>query len=274
MKKLEKRVLVSGAHGFIGTHLTTTLKALGHSVVNIPRDHLSDPELLLAFLQAFQPDWIFHLAAYGNMSHQTDEQEIFLANTLGTWSLLSASRDIPYEAFINVSSSSVLLPHETFYSATKAASERFVKAFVNKYAKPIVTVRPASVYGPGEADYRFIPTIFRSCLTGEAMTLAPFATHDWIYITDIIDRLIATANGAGEVPGQTLNLSTGITAENTEVVSMIELITGKEANIAKRKNLREFDTSKWFVPSNWPQSVPLRRGLEQCYDYYKARYNQ
>lgn len=274
MKKLEKRVLVTGASGFIGQHLMQTLTDLGHAALALPRGHLYDPETLLYHLKALQPDWIFHLAAYGNMSHQQDELEIFRANTIGTWNLLSASKGISYEAFINVSSSSVLLPHETFYSATKAASERFVRAFVNKYDKPIVNIRPFSVYGPGEADYRFIPTVFKSCLTGEAMTLAPAAMHDWVYVGDFVESLIKAAKSGTGFQGQSFGVGTGIAQSNQQVVELIEHITGRRATISDYKQLRAFDTTEWRADFLDDLLTPttLTDGLLKTYEYYEQRF--
>lgn len=273
MKK--KTAVISGASGFLGTHLHKQLEAEGYTVVPIPRKTLQDFTALQGFLRWTRPAVIYHLSAYGNMAHQEDIGEMVKANYLNTYNLLLASKDIAYQAFINVSTSSVTLPKETFYSATKAGAEHLVDAFVNTFDKPIVNFRPYSIYGEGEADFRFIPTVFRSCLTGEPMTLAPIAEHDWVYVDDVVHELISCAEAIGMSElFEAYECGTGTATDNRTVVDLIEKITGKKANITKEKELRSFDNLSWKAEdTNWSMTS-LEDGLQKTYQFYKERYER
>lgn len=262
------KVATSGASGFVGTHLNKYLEKRGDLVFSIPRKIYYDYSELKRELENFNPDYIFHLAAYGNMAHQTDPLEMIYANIEGTYNLLDASLGTPYKALINVSTSSVMLPHETFYSATKAGAERICKAFADNHDKPVVNVRPYSLYGIGEAYYRFIPTVFNSCLTGKPMNLDPLAVHDWLYIDDFIEHIVSLADNAliENLQGQTITSATGIPTKNRKVVELIEKITGKKAVIAEEKSLRIYDNTEWVSNRLNLDSTPLELGLKLIYD--------
>jgi nucleoside-diphosphate-sugar epimerase len=265
---VKTKALISGGNGFIGTHLQKALRERDIEVHLLPRKHLyGSSSDLETYLSVIEPDYIYHLAAYGNHYQQENEELTILANYFGTWNLLSASNKLPYKAFINVSSSSVLLPTETFYSATKAGAERLCRAFVQKYDKPIVTVRPYSVYGPDEAEHRFIPTVFRSCLLGEPMTLAPDAVHDWVYVEDFIKELLIAAGQAKRLKGKEIEIGTGIGTTNKRIVSNIESITGKKAKIIEHKQLRQFDTKDWVSKRRMLDNVLMQDGLERIYEH-------
>lgn len=274
-----KLAVISGASGFIASHLIRALELRKIKVVPLPRKLLYDSQELYFFLQKNLPNYIFHLAAYGNMAPQKDEDMILMANVFATWNLLKESQFVPYEAFINMSSSSVMLQRQTIYSATKASGEALCRAFSQEYQKPIVTIRPYSVYGPGEADFRFIPTVFRSCLKGEAMQLAPTATHDWVYVEDLVDMMMAVSKEPHKYAGNTYDCGTGVSTTNEAVVKMIEKITGKKANISGFVQLRSFDNPNWSAdPKNglidkaWKYRIQLEEGLAKTYAYYKERY--
>ena len=267
------KALISGSHGFIGSHLKQALEDRGWQVTGIPRLMFYDAIKLAEFYKKEEPDFIFHLAAYGNMAGQDDVTQIFNANILGSLAMLSSALTVPFKGFINVSTSSVLLPHETFYSASKASAERVAKVFIDEFQKPVVTIRPFSVYGPGEADFRFIPTVFRSCLDNEEMTLSPSSFHDWIYIDDLVNALILSTQKIDKIVGKSLNIGTGNSESNETVVDYIQSITGKKANIKEIKSLRTFDTTKWVADNQeakdllgWEPEIVLHEGLRRIYN--------
>lgn len=260
--------LISGKNGFIGGHLTVRLEQLGYKVEGIPRELLKKPDLLKRYFEEIEPDYIFHLAAYGNHSNQKDEQEIFETNVIGTYNMLEESKDINYKAFVNFSTSSVNLSVQTLYSSTKRIGEIFANCYAK--TKPIVSIRPYSVYGEGEADFRFIPTVFRSCLTQEQMILAPNAVHDWVYVGDLVNEVIKYADELRNAIGE---FGTGIGTTNKRVVEIIEEITGKKANIKGNLQLRLFDNSNWISKSTG-QTISLEEGLKKTYEYYKERYTK
>lgn len=268
------KCVLSGSNGFIGKALTERLAQLKHTVVPINRELLSDSYKLRRFFIQENPDFIFHLAVYGNMASQQDEEEIFRANVIGTWNMLQASKDIKYKAFINISSSSVGLEYETFYSATKAAGERLVRAFVNKYDKPIVNVRPFSVYGPGEADFRFIPTVCRCIIKNEILHLDPMPKHDWIYIDDVINLIVAILDNPKFSQGLIYEVGTAKQYSNGKIVSMLEKIAGKKVKHGVfQYGQRTFDNLHWKAKEAVPH-IEIEEGLRKTYEYYKEKYEK
>lgn len=268
--------LVSGINGFVGGHLKKYIEDKGDIAVGIPRNIFNDPVRLERFVQDINPDVIVHLAAYGNHYRQKDILECLEVNYTGTFNLLQVTQDIPYKAFINISTSSVTLPHQTFYSATKMGAEMLCRAFASEFNLPVTTLRPFSLYGIGEADFRFIPTVFRSCLKGEEMKLAPEPVHDWTPVEFFCEVIGIVANEMMEgklknYKGRNNGVGTGIGVTNQEVVSMIERITGKKAKIKKVKSLRKYDSGLWVCPNPYGSAPTLEQGLTRYYEWYKLR---
>jgi len=280
--------LVSGASGFIGQWMTSRIQEQGDTVTALPHDMLHHNKLK-AFIYARKPDVIIHLAAYGNMRGQVDEQEIYNANVHGTWNLLTAIKDLEYKAFINISTSSVYgekytpmnesdsLNTRTFYGASKVAGEYLCRAFAHTYDKPIISVRPFSVYGEGEADFRFIPTVCRSILTGEKMKLYIAPPHDWIHVDDFVRLTLALVEHVGVLRGESVNIGTGTQTENWDVIKMLEEISGKKANLTEAI---EGDNHEWVagkgVLKDWKLEprIELYEGLKRCWRYYKEQYGR
>lgn len=266
--------VVTGSTGFIGQHLIEALTRNDIRVLTVPHELLHQSYKLARYFDMHQPQYIFHLAAYGNMAYQSsDDSEIFKANLIGTYNLLEATRDVPYEAFINVSTSSIKLPHQTMYSATKAGAEMICQAFIDEYKKPIVSVRPYSVYGVGEAAYRLIPTIFRSCLKGVEMPLVFDAVHDWVYVDDVVHSMIdiALTGCDSRIFGAIEDCGTGIMHTNSQVVDEIVKITGKAANITPVDEMRSYDTNTWKADLPLPGMTSLHDGLVKYYESIKSK---
>ncbi len=279
------KAVISGMNGFIGKHLARSLMAKEIDVLPIDRKLLINPKKLWEFIKWENPDYIFCLHAYGNHSSQQNDEETFLANVAATFNLLNASKDIPYKAFINFGSSSEYgkkqtamkeedLPEaETMYGCTKVAGTYLARAFSKKYDLPIVTVRPFSVYGPGEADFRFIPTVIRCALRGEELKLEPTGMHDWIYIWDFIEGVLQVADHAKTLQGQAINIGTGAQSSNKEIVEEISFLSDKFIK-TDTKYMRPNDSGVWIGKSDtlkllgWKPQYDLESGLLETYRYY------
>lgn len=241
-----KKCLLTGAGGFIGSHLVTALQHEGHKVINIPHEMLVlDPASLDKFIPK-DIDWVFHLAAAGNIYGKHDDLEIFTSNMGGIFNLLQATKDIPYKAFINVSTSSVTLPHQTMYSATKHGAEDLCRAYVDEYHKPIVSIRLFTVIGRGEPKEHLIPTLIRSCMKGEKMPFNPYPVHDFIDVRDVVDGMIEISKSIDNYSGDIVGMGTGDQTTNQHILEIVEEATGKKANIELRDDIkRPYDTDKW-----------------------------
>ena len=255
---INNKIVITGGHGFIGSHLVKQLQK-DNDIFLLPRNFKTIP---LA-------DYYFLLAAYGNKYNQINEDEMIKANVLLLWNLLKASKNIPYKAFINFSSSSTLLEYETFYSATKGAGERLVKAFVNKYDKPVVTVRPYSVYGPGDDLKHFIPVAIQAFKEDLELNVAP-GEHDWIYIDDLVSGVLKVAENAKKLKGECVNIGKGLSQSNYGVISILQDIFQKHGKIKRVGQMREYDTRNWASDNTiikslgWKPEIDLEEGLERC----------
>jgi nucleoside-diphosphate-sugar epimerase len=281
------KYLISGASGFIGSSLYFKLLELGHEPKAIPRDILYNYFSLKEFFELEKPDYIIHLAAWGNHSTQTDFDKIISSNIDLTINLLQASKDIDYKGFINIGSSSEygtkkgemsesdFLETDTYYGASKVATTYLTRAFSKQEDKPIVTIRPFSVYGELEAKHRFIPTVIISALEDKTFDLAEKPMHDWIYIDDFLNGLLLVAENINNLKGQVVNIGTGKQYSNLEVVKLIEKIHG-EIKYNTNEKLRSYDSGCWVADNNklkslgWKQKYSLDQGLKKTYEYIKG----
>lgn len=237
---------ISGSHGFIGNALKTTLESQGHKVVPIPRELLFKQEALAFLFFSEEVTHIIHCAAYGNHYIQNKEDEIVKAQYFAGYNMLKASRAIDYKCFVNFSSSSVLLEHQTFYSATKAGVENLCRAFAQEYKKPIITVRPSTVIGVGEQETHLIPTLIRSCIDGTEMPFVGEPTHDFIAINDLTRIVLALA----DMPKHdkfVYNVSAMNSLKNEAIKELVEKYAGKKANIKRVESMRSYDNKYWIV---------------------------
>lgn len=246
VKVVKKVACVSGSHGFIGVHLVNRLEKEGWTVWPIERELLQRPDLLKVFFQLKEPDVIFHLAAFGNLSTQEDVVTTINTNIGGIATLLQASRDIPYKLLVNFSSSSVTLPIETIYSATKAAAERLCKAYTDTYHKPIVSVRPYTVIGEGEHAIHLIPKLIESCKTGRKIPFVGEPTHDFIGINDFIDAIMLLVEKSPEVSGKIIPIGTGEKTTNSIIRALVERSVGQTA-VVEEGLPRPYDSLEWVA---------------------------
>lgn len=307
---LKKTALVTGGDGFIGSALVRRLLESHYSVHIITkrptnfwrlRDILSDITLheialddrgrLDALVNKIRPSQIFHLATHGAYPHQIDVDEIIRVNIQGTVNLLTASRDIAYTGFVYTGSSSEYgfktKPHKEtdilkpvdFYAATKASATLLCQVFAKQYSKPIVILRPFSVYGPREEPTRLVPSIISSLLNNRPIELTSAqARRDFVYIEDVVDALIMGATRARLHKGGVYNIGSGKQHTILAVVKELFRAVGKSVPI-KRGALptRKWETTYWVADVSrtkeelgWRSKVSLAEGLVQTYEWMKV----
>ena len=266
--------------------MTKYLQKRGDSVFAISREYLTNPKLLEEILSKWPPDHIIHFAAYGNHNTQTDETMMLNVNVVKTFNLLQATKNINYQSFINIGSSSEYgtkkrpmrednyLETDTFYGASKVANTYISRAFAKKYKKNIVTVRPFSIYGPGEASFRFIPTVCRAIYNGSIMPLVEEPKHDWTYVDDFCEGVFAVAQNADHLRGQVVNIGTGKQYSNSQVVALLEQIAGKQLmRDVFAQYTRDYDSEYWVANNKklrnlgWKPNYTLLKGLKRVYSH-------
>jgi UDP-glucose 4-epimerase len=254
---------ITGSHGFLGTHLLQALQ--GREVVAIPHEKIKTVKL-----KPF--DNFYFLSTYGNMYFHKDDAKIIQANVSDLIKVITQVDGRPFNSFVYMSTSSVKLPKQTMYSRTKKAAEEILLSFAEKYKRPICIIRPYSITGVGEQKEHLIPTLIRSCFTGEKLTFVPSPTHDFIDIDDIVAGII---NLSSHRARGVFELGTGKKYTNQEVLELVEKATGKKANVQRAiGQLRLYDGADW-VSSNFrarsygwlPQKTLEQSITEQVADY-------
>ena len=231
--------LLTGASGFIGSHLAEALVARGAVVhclllpgdpapnlsavrdqIHIHRADLLDAEALRRAVRAAAPEVVMHLAAVGVTDVHVDPALAVRVNVEGTLNLLAAL-DGAYRIFLNVGTCHEYgdgappfredqdprpsLP----YAITKTAVWHFCRRFHETEGWPIVTVRPFSVYGPRQAEKAFVQACIRAARRGVDFEMtAGEQGRDWIYVADVVEGMLRATSVPAAIGG-TLNLCTG-----------------------------------------------------------------
>jgi len=239
MKLTDKRVLVTGADGFIGSHLVERLVQQGASVralvqynsfnswgwleelpsldgVEVVSGDIRDPHFCHGLLAGIEV--VFHLAALIPIPYSYVAPDSYLdTNVKGTLNLCQAARANRIEKFVHTSTSEVygtaqyvpidekhpLVPQSP-YSATKIAADSLALSFFYSFDLPLVVARPFNTYGPRQSSRAVIPTIISQLAAGirEVRLGDVTTTRDFTFVQDTCRGLIAIAEldgGQGEV---------------------------------------------------------------------------
>jgi len=233
-------VAISGSNGFIGGHLKERLEKMGHVVIPIERSLRLSPANLILFHSQYKPEYIFDCAAYGNHYFQTDEDEVVKANVRGVYNMLQSIRQFKsIKGYFNFSTTSHNLESGTFYGSTKSSGEYIARAFVRKYDLPIVNIRPYSVFGEREWEFRFIPTLCKRLKNAQDITVSR-VEHDWIYIEDFLDGLIDVMENVNTLKGFSVGIGTGKRIDNMEIANRLMVCAGIRVDV-KEYQKREYE---------------------------------
>src|SRR3990167_9142132 len=165
----------------------------------------------------------------------------------------------------------------SFYAAAKAGQTLLCQAFAFQYNKPIVTLRPFSVYGQYEQNDRFIPTIIRAVIEKKPIKLTEGKQRrDFIYIDDMVNAYIKLLKHGKKLKGRILNIGTGKEYTNDEIVKTLFRISNKKTVIKKGKfPKRIWDSPHWVADIsnaknllNWTPAYSLEKGLTKTYNWF------
>lgn len=247
---------ISGTSGFLGSNLVKHLERSGQEVIRGDR-------------QGSIPEGVTHVVncqSYGNMHWQKDVEQIYQANVINLIRMLKLAQGV--ECFIQISSSSVGLVRQTYYSAAKRAGEEICQLD----GGPIV-IRPSSITGVGEQGEHLIPQLIESCLTGKEIPFVGEPTHDFIAVEDVVSA-IALLAGTPDRKGMIHQVSSGVIYSNEEVLAIVEDCTGSRAHIKRVDSLRSYDTKNWKVDNSdmralgWEPKVSLRESIQAMVAQY------
>ncbi len=254
-----KRVLITGATGFIGQHLAGKLKTLEATVYGstsaaegcdetAPSHQHAPPPLVLdvrdskavkTVLDNLRPDVVFHLAAVGVTNPGVDPMQALTVNAGGVINLLEALKGKDVERVVLVGTSHEYgtsgrardLDPLSAYAASKVAAWAFGRMYWRAYELPVVFVRPFQVYGPGQPSHALIPAAMRAALSGEDFPMTPGEQiRDFVFAADVAEGMIAAGETA-EIEGEALDLGIGVGITVRGIVEMIWDMTDAEGRI-------------------------------------------
>ena len=289
------RVLITGGAGFIGSAVAQAALETGFDVhltwrqraptVDAPahRVDLSDREAAIGLVQSVNPQVIVHAAAGMHRPLKSDQRtQGWRDSVFTTVNLLEACRSRG-PLLVHLASSHEFAPGELPHPETgpldpisprgamKLAALVAVRQWARETGNPTVVVRPFSVYGPGQPRDKLLPTLLRCVRDG-----LPFATpasttrRDFVYVQDVAQGVLAAATLPQAIGGE-FNLATGRATSVTELVALVEEVTGRRVELRPGKfPLPSTDRAHWTGdPSlarerlGWSATTDLREGLRK-----------
>lgn len=244
-----RKVLVTGAGGFIGSHLTEALARANADVtamiryssssawgnleylppdlrnsIKVVAGNVEDPEFVTQAVRGQAV--VFHLAALIAIPYSYVAPRSYVrTNIEGTLNVLEAARRLGVARIIHTSTSEVYgtaltetideshpLQGQSPYSASKIGADKIAESYFRSFSTPVVTVRPFNTFGPRQSARAFIPTIISQAATREIIELGSLDTlRDMTFVGDTVAGFLA-AGAKSDIEGETINLGTGRTS--------------------------------------------------------------
>lgn len=268
MNWANRKVLVTGAGGFVASHLVERLVAEGaqvrafvrynsrndvgmlrliapdvFSTLEIVHGDLRDVEAVRAAVRGM--DTVFHLGALIAIPYSyVHPREVIDTNVMGTVNVLMAARDFDVRRVVHTSTSEVYgtarytpideahpLQGQSPYSASKIGADKIAESFYRSFEVPVVTLRPFNTYGPRQSTRAVIPTIITQALTCEEVKLGSLdPCRDFTFVGDTADGFIRVAE-ADNVLGEEINLGNDNTIRIGDLAEKIFGILGKAPKV-------------------------------------------
>ena len=267
------KVLVTGADGFIGSHLAETLVRKGYPTKAFVfynsfnsrgwLDH-SDPNVLRE-MEIYAGDIrdpfgvkdamkdcnaVLHLAALIAIPYSYQSPATYIeTNISGTLNILQAAKELSLAKVVHTSTSEVYgsaltvpinethpLQGQSPYSATKIGADQLALSFYRSFDTPVTVIRPFNTYGPRQSARAVIPTVISQIASGSKTIKlgALFPTRDFSYIEDTVEGFIA-ALSAQNIQGETINLGSGFEISIQDLVGTIIRLMGADCRIETEK---------------------------------------
>lgn len=291
------KVLVTGADGFIGSHLTETLVRKGYDVRAFTYynsfnswgwlDHLTDDvkgnfEVVSGDIrdsngvrQAMKDcDAVLHLAALIAIPFSYNSPSAYVeTNINGTLNVLQAAKDLELRKVVHTSTSEVYgtaqfvpisedhpLNGQSPYSATKIAADQLAKAFYTSFGLPVITLRPFNTFGPRQSARAVIPSIITQLASnrGPLKIGALHPTRDFSFVEDTVSGFVAALErNAGF--GEVLNLGSGFEISIEDVARLISNAMGVSLEIEVDR--KRFRPEKSEVERLWSDNTKAQKVL-------------
>jgi len=259
-------VLVTGADGFIGSHLVEGLVAAGAKVTALAQynsfgtngwlDEVSDDVLSgitlsrgdirdTAFMERLVAgqEIVFHLAALIAIPHSYDAPQSYVdVNVTGTLNVLEAARRHGVRRVVHTSTSEVYgtaltkpigedhpLQGQSPYSASKIAADMMAEAYMRSFSLPVYILRPFNTFGPRQSERAVLSTMIRQALDPDCpeIRLGDLKpTRDFNYVTNTVEAFLAMGSADALEPGRAYNAGTGVEVSISDMVGRVLSVTG------------------------------------------------
>lgn len=290
-----KKVLITGSTGFVGSALAKKVKKLGAQVYGISKSikdskynlqaDILEHEKILNFISKNKINICFHLAAESLVeSGQENPHRTFKVNTEGTLNMLEASRINNLERVIIASTSHVYGRNKTPYyegymprpsrpyETSKACTDLIAQSYAETFNLPVLIPRFVNIYGPGDVNYsRLIPKTIKNVLQDIRPTMwGGGVIRDYLYIDDAVDAFLRLANTDLKIieRNRVFNFGTGNIISVKELIEKIILLSGKKLKIKVINDDREGEVKKQYLSSKkakrifgWDPKTSLDEGL-------------
>lgn len=298
-----KKILITGAGGFIGRHLVSALSGLDIELYSIDFKEmvynfsgteyigkLEDSSFLKSSIKDIQPDIVFHLAAKKARVYSIDDFfQAIETNLVGSLNLFSALNEVASPESIVVLGTAEeygrgAAPYNenmreapvSSYSFSKTCMTHLCQVLHDLYKLPFVILRPTVAYGPFQNEEMFLPALINSLLRGNEFSMtAGEQTRDFIYVDDLVEAMLSAANSKRAI-GEVINVGSASPVTIRELASRVQTLIGKEGllGFGKREYRKgeimnySIDNSKAVNLLDWNPNISLDEGLKRTIDFY------
>ena len=294
-----RRVLITGARGFIGARLCARAVQLGaavHAVSRHPPDDdspavhweaadLTSEAAARALVRRVQPDVVLHLASEVSGGRAAELVAPMLhANLVAAVNVMLACHEMGCRVVLAGSMEEPDLGDpaavpQSPYAAAKWAALAYARMFRALYQLPVVHLRIFMVYGPGQSDLRkLVPYVTTSLLRGEEPELTSGAREvDWVYVDDVVDAFVAAAVAPG-AEGASLDIGSGELVSVGTLALRLSRIVGGDVEprfgalpARELERVRVADPTRAAAVLEWRPRMSLDDGLARTVAFYRAR---
>ncbi|MDO8603535.1 MAG: GDP-mannose 4,6-dehydratase [Candidatus Omnitrophota bacterium] len=290
-----KKVLVTGFEGFLGSNLTKTLLDCGADIIGIDKvknrpdslltglrsrivcvkGDISNLGLVKSLIDKYKPQVIFHLAAEAIVGEANKKPVItFKSNIEGTWNILEASRDKKFiEAIVAASSDKAYGSHKVLpykedaslkgnhpYDVSKSCADLICYTYWNTYKVPVCVTRCGNIFGPGDTNFsRLIPDAMRCALSDKQFIIRSDGkfTRDYVYVEDIVNGYITLAEKMKKLKlcGEAFNFS------DENPITVIEMVKKIYDLIGGKPDYKILNQARYEIKHQYLCSAKARRVL-------------
>ena len=301
-----RRVVVTGGHGFLGSFVVEKLRAAGAKEVVVPRSKVHDLRVQTEALKLYtdsKPDIVIHLAAVvgGIGANRENPGLFFYDNAIMGLNLIEAARIAGLEKFVCAGTicsypkfTPVPFREEDFwngypeetnapYGLAKKMLLVQLQAYRQQYGFNGIYLTPVNLYGPRDnfdlQSSHVIPALIRKCIDAKKSGAAEIeawgtgnATREFLYAEDAAEGIVTAAEKYDK--SDLVNLGSGQEISVRDLLEMIKALVGCDANIRWNADKpdgqprRSLDTSRAAKEFGWRSTTPLRQGLQKTIDWY------